>query len=203
MFLKTKNKKNSNNTHFIIITGCAGSGKTTIGKRIAEEFKCPYIDKDTVTGDYTDHLLIQNGLSSEDRESEYYVNIVRDIEYKATLKVCEENLEIGNDVVLSIPFIAQIQDYSKWKNMIDINKLEQMGVKVSFIWIVHDISMEYERVRNRNATRDKNKLNNWDEYAQTVDGIEPAKEYNPYLFNNDKETDINSSIKEVIKWIRE
>lgn len=54
MFNKKKVK-----TKFIIISGFAGSGKTTIGKELSRVLGYMYVDKDTLTTRYTDYILIE------------------------------------------------------------------------------------------------------------------------------------------------
>lgn len=49
MFWNKKGTKSPKKRQLVIITGCAGSGKTTIGKTLAQKLGYCYIDKDTVT----------------------------------------------------------------------------------------------------------------------------------------------------------
>ena len=113
-FDKSKKKSIYEKKQLIIITGCAGSGKTTIGKKLAQQLEYAYVDKDTVTRDYTDFILKKLGSFEGDRESELYKNFILPIEYRVTLNLCREILENGSNVVLTIPFISQIKDYLKW-----------------------------------------------------------------------------------------
>lgn len=132
-----KSKSNENNLYLIIIAGCAGSGKTTIGKELAKQLRYAYIDKDTVTRDYTDFILKQSGSFEGDRESDLYKNQILPIEYQVTFKVCREILESGSSVVLTIPFIGQIRDWSKWLSIKETARINN-EVIVKFIWIKHD-----------------------------------------------------------------
>lgn len=189
----------SGKTTFVIITGCAGSGKTTLGKRLSSEMGWTYIDKDTLTRDFTDFILMEKGKSKSDRESDTYSNSIRPIEYKITFSTCKENLRLGNSVILTIPFIAQIKDYNKWLEMLSNYSMDLSGVTVKFIWINHDEESEFNRITRRGAERDGYKLCHWKEYAQSVANIEPDPRYGAYRYDN---TSIDeNSIKDIITWI--
>ncbi len=194
-------RANENSLYLIVITGCAGSGKTTVGKELAKQLGYAYIDKDTVTRDYTDHILKRSGSFEGDRESDLYKNEILPIEYRVTFKVCREILENGTSVVLTIPFIGQIRDRSKW---LAIKEEARIGddVNVKFIWIKHDINTEKKNILKRGASRDAYKLSHWDEYADSIEGIEPAPELNAYIYVNDCEAKLTDTLVEVKRWIK-
>lgn len=200
-FFNKKRKSNENKLYLIIITGCAGSGKTTIGKELAKHLGYAYIDKDTVTRDYTDFILTQLGSFAGDRESDLYKNQILPIEYKVTFKVCREVIENGDSVVLTIPFIGQIRDWSKWISLKkEAGIMEDIDVK--FIWIKHDIDTEKKNILKRGAVRDTYKINHWDEYTESVEGIEPSAEFDAYIYVNDCEVKLSDTLEEVKQWIR-
>ncbi len=199
-FKKTKVENEENAAKLIIITGCAGAGKTTIGMELAKRLRYAYVDKDTVTRDYTDFALKSLGSFEGDRESELYKKEILPIEYKVTFKVCCEILAVGRSVVLTIPFIGQITDYQKWENIRNEAHIGE-DIPVKFIWIKHDIDTEKSNIRNRAAKRDEYKLSHWEEYAKSVDGIEPDEKYKAYIYVNDRETRLSDTLEEVEKWI--
>lgn len=202
MFFFDKRKiENNMKKQLVIITGCAGSGKTTIGREIAKAMNYSYVDKDTVTREFTDFILTELGSYEGDRESAIYKEKILPIEYRISLKLCRELLDCGSSVVLTIPFINQIQDYTNWQKIKRTAKISD-DVKVKFIWIEHNIDTEKANIINRNATRDKYKIENWENYALSVEGIEPAKEYEVFLYVNDCETNLSEAIEEVIAWIK-
>lgn len=184
----------------IIITGCAGAGKTTIGKTLAQKLGYCYIDKDTVTREFTDFILERSGSSKSDRESELYRGEILPIEYSVTFKLCREILDNGSSVVLTIPFISQIQDYSKWEEIRNAARIKNKEVK--FLWIEHNIETEKANIILRDADRDKHKLENWDEYSKSVDGIKPADEYEAYNYTNDCNINLDTAVEEIVKWVR-
>ncbi len=198
-----KSKKNQNNDkrYLIIITGCAGSGKTTIGKALSKRLNYAYIDKDTVTREYTDFILTQFGSGAGDRESDFYRKQILPIEYRITFKLCKEILENGSDVVLTIPFIDQIKNWSEWMAIKDEAMIGD-NINIKFIWIKHDIDTEKSNILKRNAVRDTYKLNHWDQYAATVDGIQPSPEFQAYIYVNDCEVNLSDTLAEVTDWIK-
>lgn len=200
MFWNKKGTKSPKKRQLVIITGCAGSGKTTIGKTLAQKLGYCYIDKDTVTREFTDFILERSGSSKGDRESQLYRGEILPIEYSVTFKLCREILDNGNNVVLTIPFISQIQDFSKWEEIRTAARIRNKEVK--FIWIEHNIETEKENLISRDAARDKYKLEHWEEYAKSVEGICPAYEYQAYIYTNDCNINLDTAVEEVEKWVR-
>ncbi len=200
IFSKKKKASDTGGLHLVIIAGCAGSGKTTVGKELAKQLGFAYIDKDTVTREYTDFILSELGSFAGDRESELYKRRILPIEYRVTFKVCREVLENGNSVVVTIPFISQIKDWSRWLTIKEEARIDD-SVDTKFIWIKHDIDTEKKNIIKRNAVRDKYKLQHWDEYAESVEDIRPAPEYNIYEYNNDCDAKLTDTLEEVKRWI--
>ena len=199
MFWNNKSTKSSKVRKLVIITGCAGSGKTTVGKTLAQKLGYCYIDKDTVTREFTDFILERSGSSKGDRESQLYRGEILPIEYSVTFKLCREILDNGSNVVLTIPFISQIQDFSKWEEIRTAARIRNKEVK--FIWIEHNIETEKANLVSRDAARDKYKLEHWEEYAKSVEGICPADEYQAYIYTNDCNINLDTAVEEVEKWI--
>lgn len=186
---------------FLIITGCAGSGKTTLGKALAKKLHWTYIDKDTITRDFTDMFLLNKGKSKDDRESDIYCNEIRPVEYKNTFTVCQENLDLGNSVILTIPFIEQIRDYSKWLDMITEYGLNLENISTKFIWINHDENGELTRLTKRAAERDGYKLRHWADYLKNLKDIKPDSKYSAYIFDNNSVSANELYIEDILKWI--
>lgn len=196
MFNKKKVK-----TKFIIISGFAGSGKTTIGKELSRVLGYMYVDKDTLTTRYTDYILIEKGSNSGDRESDLYVNQIREIGYKTAFDFCMENLELGNDVILSIPFIQEIKDYQKFERLVDMKKFQNSDIDLKIVWIKHNIDLEHIRIEKRGEERDKYKLEHWEEYSRKNKDIKIDDKYNIYELANDDLDDFNIEIEKILKWI--
>ncbi|WP_258166195.1 AAA family ATPase [Paenibacillus sp. PCH8] len=84
---------------------CAGSGKSTIGKKLAAEHHFGYLDKDVVCNTFTGKLLEAHGYSPHDRDvNAYYRDTVMDLEYETLLDVANDNLQLGRSIILDAPF---------------------------------------------------------------------------------------------------
>lgn len=196
MFMKRKPK-----TFFIIVAGFAGSGKTSVGKSLSKATGYAYLDKDTITRHFTDYILANNGSYEGDRESEFYKKFIRDIEYKVSMDICMENLELGNSVIISTPFIGQIGNYKNLEAIINMKKLEKLNINIKIVWVKHDIDLEHGRIIKKNAKRDDYKLKHWDEYSKLIENIKIDPRYDKIEIRNEDDIDIEEEIKEIIKWI--
>lgn len=175
-------EENNSKPKLIVVAGCAASGKTTIARFLAKMMGAAYVDKDDATRRFTDLALELNGMSKGDRESDFYLRYLRDTEYDTMFAIAKENLSIGNDAVVSAPFLNVIRDASAWAANGYPTSCDDFDVCI--VWVAHDIELEHSRMIGRGATRDGNKLSQWDIYAQSVDGIEPDTEYNAIVVKN-------------------
>lgn len=160
-----------------------------------------YVDKDTLTTRYTDYILIEKGSNSGDRESDLYVNQIREIGYKTAFDFCMENLELGNDVILSIPFIQEIKDYQKFERLVDMKKFQNSDIDLKIVQIKHSIDLEHIRIEKRGEERDKYKLEHWEEYSRKNKDIKIDDKYNIYELANDDLDDFNIEIEKILAWI--
>ena len=93
------------------VIGPAGSGKSTVGKRIAKRYDSAYVDKDTVATGFTELLLQLNGSDKDDRDhNAFYQSNILPVEYETILRICGDNLALGRSVVLDAPFGRFFQD---------------------------------------------------------------------------------------------
>lgn len=192
--MRRRRKKESKVT-FLIITGCAGSGKTTLGKTLSRRLGYTYVDKDTATETFTDFILKTDG----ERESKFYCESVRPIEYRTVINLCKDNLILGNSVVLTIPFIEQIQDYSKWEQIIKELNLDFSNINIKFIWIKHNELLEYDRIKERGSSRDKYKLDHWEEYSSNLKNVKPDAKYDVFIYDNSYVS--RTQLDNVVRWM--
>lgn len=153
----------------IIVIGEAGVGKSAVGKLIAREKQYTYIDKDTATIRLTEQYLGESSptKNKHDRESAFYLSTVRPLEYKTILALTLENIELGNNVVLTAGFELEIQD-ENWLHthpeMMQIRALADLKV----VLVTVDQQTLLNRLIMRNELRDTWKLNNWEAYLKQV-----------------------------------
>ena len=153
----------------IIVLGITGTGKSVVGKLIAKNKGFTYIDKDTVSTELTE-LILEN-LSpmkdKHDRESSFYINVVRPLAYESMLHIALENIEIGNSVVVAAEFDVEIKN----ADFLEENEYMEEIRKLADIKVVHvhvDHSTLLNRLIARNEQRDRWKLANWNSYVKEV-----------------------------------
>ena len=163
----------------ILFAGHAGTGKSTLAKRALpliiektrEEF-C-FLDKDTVYGAYSAHVMELTTQNPNDRDSPYYLENLRNYEYQGLVDIAKENLLLGVNVILVGPFSKEIQS----GRMFDTQALgipPQTSIQIA--WIDLGESEARKRMEKRSDPRDKWKLAHWDQYVQrrTEPPIHPA-----------------------------
>ncbi len=178
----------------IVVAGPAGAGKTTLGMQIAKVLHATFLDKDTISEAFTDYILGGNT-----RESELYRNEVCPLEYAVSLQLCEENLAVGQSVVLVLSMIGQIADYGAWKTLQEEASVSFADYKVKFIWILPKEEIEYARILERGAERDEYKLQHWDEYYAAISALQPDSRYQAYRYDNAHPKERNFNL--LLKWI--
>lgn len=174
------------NKRLILIGGIPGSGKTHIGKQVAQRTGL-FIDKDTVSRRFTESMLTLLGSYVDDRETEIYLTNIRDIEYETMMKQALENLELGHSVVCSAPFIREFTS-TDWLVNIQL-EAGLLNASVIKLWIHVDPITAHERIIARGTSRDTWKLANWNTYIQTVP-LTPPRVTDMIVIDNSRTTDI-------------
>lgn len=167
--------------HIIIVAGYAGSGKTELAKIIAKKTQWAIVDKDTVSRDFVEKLIESNNSYVGDRESDFYLNEVRPIEYQMLDDIITENMEHGSALIVTAPWIAAFETPKYWKIL--RSKAKIYCTKLTIIWVSSDIETMHERIIQRNAVRDTYKINHWDDYARNVK-LDLGAEYADYIVEN-------------------
>ena len=153
----------------IIVLGITGAGKSAVGKRIAKSKGFTFIDKDTVSTELTEFILenLSPLKDKHERESSYYLEVVRPLAYESMLHIALENIELNNSVVVAAAFDEEIKN----ADFLEENPYMEAIRKLADITVVHvhvDHPTLLKRVIARNAERDRCKLDNWDAYVKEV-----------------------------------
>jgi predicted kinase len=151
----------------LLIGGYAGSGKTELGRMLARETGWPILDKDTLTRPVVEAALEILGQPPNDRESETYIERVRPREYEALMAASDENVQCGNSVIVTAPFLREFADVA-WINRALAGNRE-MNATTSLVWVYCDEDSMHTYVRRRGAARDAAKLADWPAYLRTID----------------------------------
>ena len=169
----------------ILFAGHAGTGKSTLAKRAlpliiektGEDFF--FLDKDTVYGAFSAHVMELTTHNPNDRDSPYYLQNLRDWEYQGLIDIARENLLLGVNVILVGPFSKEIQSGRMFNP-------EALGVptqtKISIAWIDLKESEAKRRMEKRDDSRDQWKLAHWDEYVKRR--IDPPQHSSIQRFDN-------------------
>lgn len=153
----------------ILFAGHAGTGKSSLAKkalpliieRTGEDFF--FLDKDTVYGAYSAHVMELTTQNPNDRDSPYYLENLRDWEYQGLLDIAQENLLLGVNVLLVGPFSQEIQSGRMFYP-------EALGIppqtSISIAWIDLDEHEAKVRIQKRGDPKDDWKLAHWNEYIK-------------------------------------
>ena len=169
----------------ILFAGHAGTGKSTLAKKAlpliiektGEDFF--FLDKDTVYGAFSAHVMELTTQNPNDRDSPYYLQNLRDWEYQGLIDIARENLLLGVNVVLVGPFSREIQSGRMFNAQV-------LGIpaqaKISIAWIDLEESEAKKRMERRNDPRDQWKLKHWNEYVKRR--IDPPQHSTIQRFDN-------------------
>ncbi len=169
----------------ILFAGHAGTGKSTLAKRAlpliikktGEDFF--FLDKDTVYGAYSSHVMQLTTRNPNDRDSPYYLENLRDWEYSGLIDIVRENLLIGVNVILVGPFSKEIQS-GKMFSPVALGIPSETVIRLA--WIDLEESEAKHRMEKRADPRDDWKLANWNQYTKRR--IQPPEHPAIFRFDN-------------------
>ena len=178
-------KLNSAKPRLILFAGHAGTGKTTLAKKalplIVEKTgeDLFFLDKDTVYGAYSAHVMEITTKNPNDRDSPYYLKNLRNWEYAGLIAIARENLQLGVNVILVGPFSTEIQS-GRIFNPQELGVPSVSSIKIA--WIDLDENEAKRRMEKRADPRDEYKLKHWDQYTQRR--VEPPEQEAIQRFDN-------------------
>ncbi|WP_040949567.1 AAA family ATPase [Gorillibacterium massiliense] len=173
----------------VFFVGVAGTGKTTVARKLVERMPVCFIDRDTVGGRFVEAMLENAGLDKDDRDSSYYKEKLRDLEYDTAKDICIENLGLRQNVFMISPFTAELKSAAWLTEMLAAAGLTQSEVDVKVVAVtLANADKQRERIIERNTDRDEWKLEHWDEYAKRIQFVPEIKwdipEENVLIFDN-------------------
>lgn len=159
----------------LFITGPAACGKSTLARewvRHCLQRGDPWtlIDKDLVGGQHGPRILELMGADPNDRDSPLFKQEVRDLDYRATLQLADEQLRLGGSVALPGPWTRELVDGL-------LEQPEQLGlppVPSVVVWMSLSDAERRRRVEQRGNPLDRWKLKHWAAYSKgSRDGAPP------------------------------
>ena len=156
-------------THLVFFCGHAGTGKTTLAKRLigplmraTGEAFC-LLDKDTLYGRYSSAAMGALTEDPNDRDSPLYLKHLRDPEYQGLLDTARENLALGIGVLVVGPLSREVRD----RRILDRTWLGiGPDVVLTVVWVHTAEDVAHQRIVARGNPNDAYKLAHWDEYRQ-------------------------------------
>lgn len=153
----------------VFFVGVAGTGKTTVARKLAERMQAAFLDRDTVGGRFVEKILEMNGLDVNDRDSDFYKKHLRDLEYDTTKDICIENLAAGQSVFMISPFTAELKNRAWIDEVLTAAGKSRETVDVKVIVVaLKDMETQKERIIERQTERDTWKLEHWDDFKHRV-----------------------------------
>jgi len=159
----------------LFITGPAACGKSTLARewvRHCLQRGDPWtlIDKDLVGGQHGPRILELMGADPNDRDSPLFKQEVRDLDYRATLQLADEQLRLGGSVALPGPWTRELVDGL----LEQPEKLGLPAVPSVVIWMSLSDAERRRRVERRGNPLDQWKLKHWAAYSKgSRDGAPP------------------------------
>ena len=170
----------------IFFCGHAGTGKTTLAKRLigplmartGESF-C-LLDKDTLYGGYSAAVMRALTGDPNDRDSPTYLQHLRDPEYAGLMATARENLALGVNVIVVGPLSREIKAHRltdpAWLNV-------AQDVTVRIVWVHLPEAEARRRITLRGNPNDAWKLAHWDDYRTRL--FQPTAAEYPELIGFD------------------
>ncbi|MEY3579176.1 MAG: hypothetical protein RI984_280 [Pseudomonadota bacterium] len=169
----------------ILFAGHAGNGKTSLAKkalpliaeRTGEDFF--FLDKDTVYGAFSSHMMGLLTGDPDDRDSPTYLQNIRDQEYAGLIDIVRENFSLNVNVILVGPFTRELMA-GKFFHPTELGLPASTNCRIA--WIDLDSEVARQRIEHRADARDAYKLAHWETYLQRR--VEPPVHHHLYRFNN-------------------
>lgn len=155
------------NTTALFILGHAGTGKSFLTRHFIEQQRdrgiawC-VLDKDVVSERWSGPFLKALGQDANDRDSPLFKDKVRDLEYLSTLRIAQDQLELGLNVVFPGPWSRELASSALFST-------EALGLpaqaRLRHVWLELPLAVRRERIASRADPRDQWKLDHWDAYT--------------------------------------
>jgi predicted kinase len=123
-------------TSLVLLMGVAGSGKTTLARLLLRRIVLTYLDNN----------FLADAFFPDTRTSRAYMR-VRPRLYEILYRITEENLSVGNSVLIDAPHVTQMQD-EQWRRT-----MLSLAQRASAQLIIVRCRTDEETLRNRLTVR--------------------------------------------------
>lgn len=150
----------------VYIGGHTGSGKSLVGRALAQQARWALLDRDTITRAVVDTALVALGSTIADRESQTYLDLER-AEYQCLDMTIQTNIAEGVSVIAVAPYLQEFENRMWFERQ--SAALNSLGADMSVIWVCSSAESMRTHLERRAAARDTWKLANWDQYLESID----------------------------------
>jgi predicted kinase len=156
-------------THLVFFCGHAGTGKTTLAKRLigplmrATGTGFCLLDKDTLYGGYGAAAMGMLTGDPNDRDSPLFLQHLRDPEYRGLIDTARDNLGLGIGALVVAPLSREVRERRLFdRAWLGVNH----EVEIRVVWVHTSEESARQRIVKRNHPSDAYKLAHWEEYRQ-------------------------------------
>jgi predicted kinase len=159
----------------LLIAGAPGSGKSVVGASLARTLGAALIDLDVATEPLLN--IIGSLITIDDIDDPRLATLTRADRYETITRLAEDNLRVGNTVLLVAPFTEERKNIHAWEELVD--RLHRAaGGAVTMIWLYLSPEELLQRMRARGAERDQAKL---DRQQRFIDQLELGPPVGPHI----------------------
>ena len=189
----------------IFVAAPPACGKTYASMLIADALgSCTYLDKDylcplvTKASELGGHELNMDGA--------FYKQNIRAVEYETVINIALAALRFSDAVILNAPMSREVRDLDYMRNI--KARANSLGADFIVIWVITPLDVCYERMKKRNAERDRFKLADWDAYVKNIDYsaptlLESENAVDTFIvFNSENEDTTKKSLKKALEIIK-
>jgi predicted kinase len=160
----------------VLIAGPPASGKSTVGASLAQTLGATLIDQDAATGPLVS--VIGSLVNVDDIDDPRLATLTRADRYETITCLAEDNLRVGNTVLLVAPFTEERRRLDAWNELVD--RLHRAaGGTVTMIWLYLSSEELLARMRARRANRDAAKLRRERRFMDQLDLAPPVGPHLP------------------------
>ena len=159
----------------LLIAGAPASGKSMVAASLAGALGATLIDLDVATEPLLS--IIGSLINVDDIDDPRLATLTRAERYETITRLAEDNLRVGNTVLLVAPFTEERSSLHAWEEL--VHRLQRAaGGAVTMIWLYLSSEELLQRMRTRGAERDETKLS---EEQRFIDQLELGPPVGPHI----------------------
>jgi predicted kinase len=160
----------------LLIAGPPASGKSTVAASLAKRLGATLIDQDVATGPLLS--VIGSLINIDDIDDPRLATLTRADRYETITCLAEDNLRVGNTVVVAAPFTAERTNLRVWEDLFHRLRRAAEGA-VTMVWLHLSREELLQRMRDRGADRDASKLREEQRFIDQLDFGPPVGPHIP------------------------